>query len=317
MRKVFITRKLVGKAEQMLKEKGFQVKIYKEDCPIPREEFLKNTANADALISLLTDKIDREVIDNLKKCKIIANCAVGYNNIDVEYARSKNIIVTNTPEILTDATADLTVALILACARRLHEGESMMRTNQFSGWKPQLLLGLEMKGKKVGIIGAGRIGYAAAKRLYAFGTEIIYFDRERRMNFENEFNAKKVTLNTLIKSADFISVHLPLSKDTFHLLNKTNLKLMKETSLIVNTSRGEVIEEKSLIELLKKKKIFAAGFDVYEGEPNINHELAKLENVFLLPHIGSATIETRSAMAELCAKNAIRVLSGEKPVTPV
>lgn len=315
--KVFITRKLVGKAEQMLKENGIRVKVFPEDRTISREELLWNVKNVDGIITLLTEKIDKEVIDTLSRCKIIANCAVGYNNIDIRYANEKNIVVTNTPDILTDATADLTIALILACARRLGEGEQMMRANEFTGWKPQLMLGLEMKNKTVGIIGAGRIGYATAKRMKSFGTKIIYFDRNNNSKFDRELAAKKVSLNSLLKTADIISVHLSLDQSTFHILNKDNLKLMKKSSVIVNTSRGEIIEEKSLIDLLKKKKIFAAGLDVYEGEPEINPELRKLDNVFLLPHIGSATVETRSAMAELCAKNIINVLSGKKPLTPV
>ena len=317
MKKIFITRELAGNAETFLSQKGFKVNVFQKDRAIKKSELLKEAADTDALITLLTDKIDRKIIDSLPKCKIIANCAVGYNNIDVEYAKSKKIVVTNTPEILTDATADLTVALILACARRLGEGEKMMREGRFKSWKPQLLLGIELTGKTVGIIGAGRIGFAAAKRLKPFGTKIIYFDRNRREKFENELGAKKVTLNSLLKKADIISIHLPLSKETHHLLDKTNLKLMNRNAVLVNTSRGEIIDEKFLISLLQKKKIFAAGFDVYEGEPEINPDLIKLKNVFLLPHIGSATFETRSGMAMLCAKNVASVLRGKKPVTPV
>ncbi len=317
MKKVFITRKLAGRVEKFLREKKFNVKIFQEDRPIARSELLSATKNVDAMITLLTDKIDREVIDNLQNCKIIANCAVGYNNIDVEYARTKNIIVTNTPDILTDATADLTVALILACARRLREGELMMRSRQFKSWKPQMLLGLELKGKTVGIIGAGRIGAATAKRLKAFGTKFVYYDRNRKDIFDDQLNAKKVSLNLLLKTADIISVHLPLSKETFHLINKENLKLIKKTAVLVNTSRGEIIEEKALIQLLKREKIFAAGLDVYENEPDVNPELLKLNNVFLLPHIGSATIEARSGIAELCAKNVINVLQKKNALTPV
>ncbi len=315
--KVFITRKLVGNPEQLLKEKGIKVKVFPHDRAITKTELLQEVKDVDGLITLLTEKIDREVIDKMDKCKIIANCAVGFNNIDVRYARSKKIEVTNTPDILTDATADLTVALMLACARRFHEGETIMRSNQFDGWKPQMLLGMDIKNKIVGIIGAGRIGYAAAKRMRAFGAEIIYFNRSLNVKFNNEFNAKKVSLNALLKTADIVSIHLPLTKDTFHFLNKVNLKLMKPTAVLINTSRGEVIDEKALIDLLKKKKIFAAGLDVYEGEPKINPELLTLENALLLPHIGSATVETRSAMAELCAKNIINVLGGKRPLTPV
>ncbi|MCX6168271.1 MAG: D-glycerate dehydrogenase [Ignavibacteriales bacterium] len=317
MKRIFITRKMVGNAELNLKKKELHVKIYKEDHPIPKEELIKRVKDVDALICHVTDRIDKEVIDSMNKCKVISNYAVGYNNIDVEYANSKGIIVTNTPNILTDSTADIAVALVLACARRLRDGEMLMRSGKFTGYKPHLLLGIELKGKTVGIIGAGGIGFATAKRLQGFGTKIIYFNRSRNEKFENELSANRVSLNFLLKSSDIISVHLPSLKETFHILNKTNLKLMKKTAILVNTSRGEIIEERYLIEMLKKKKIFAAGFDVYEGEPNVNPELFKLENVFLLPHIGSATIEARSAIAELCIKNVIAVLGGNKPITPV
>ena len=317
MKKIFITRKMVGNKELLLKKERFYLSIYKEDHPIPKDELIKRVKDVDALICHVTDKIDKEVIDSMKKCKVIANYAVGYNNIDVEYANSKGIVVTNTPNVLTDSTSDIAVSLVLACARRLREGEEMMRTGKFSGYKPHLLLGIELKGKTVGIIGAGAIGFATAKRLKAFGTEIIYFNRSRKEKFGTELSAKKVTLNYLLKSSDIISVHLPSTKETLHFLNRANLRLMKKNSVFVNTSRGEIVEEKFLIEMLKKKKIFAAGFDVYEGEPNVNPELFKLENVFLLPHIGSATIEARTAIAELCVKNVIAVLSGKKAITPV
>lgn len=315
--KVVITRKLPGEPEKLLKKSGFKVNVYKKDQSIPRNEFLKLTKDADAVLSLLTEKIDKEAIDNFSKCKIVANCAVGYNNIDVPYAKEKSLVVTNTPYVLTDATADLTVALILACARRLREGEQMMRENKFSGWKPDMLLGFDLKGKTVGIIGAGRIGRATARRLKGFGVKIIYFDRKKRDEFETEFLAKKVSINELMKKSDIISVHLSLSKETHHILNAESLSLMKKSAVIVNTSRGEIIEEKALIKLLKQNKIFAAGFDVYENEPNLNPELRTLKNVFLLPHIGSATVESRSAMALLAANNIISVLKGKEPITPI
>lgn len=315
--KVVITRKLPGEPEKLLKKSGFKITVYKKDQSIPRNEFLKLTKDADAVLSLLTEKIDKEAIDNFSKCKIVANCAVGYNNIDVPYAKEKSLVVTNTPYVLTDATADLTVALILACARRLREGEQMMRENKFSGWKPDMLLGFDLKGKTVGIIGAGRIGRATARRLKGFGVKIIYFDRKKRDEFETEFLAKKVSINELMKKSDIISVHLSLSKETHHILNAESLSLMKKSAVIVNTSRGEIIEEKALIKLLKQNKIFAAGFDVYENEPNLNPELRTLKNVFLLPHIGSATVESRSAMALLAANNIISVLKGKEPITPI
>ncbi|MCX7876661.1 MAG: D-glycerate dehydrogenase [Melioribacteraceae bacterium] len=248
---------------------------------------------------------------------MIANCAVGYNNIDVHYAKRKNIIVTNTPNVLTDATADIAVGLIIACARRFYEAEKLIREKNFNGWNPHLLLGLDLKNKTLGIIGAGKIGFATAERMKSFGMKIIYYDRNKKDNFENELNAKKVSLEKLIKNSDVISIHLPLTEKTKYLIDKSKLDLLKPNAILINTARGEIVEEKYLIELLRKKKIFAAGFDVYENEPNINPKLLKLKNVFLLPHIGSATKETRAAMSLLAAKNIINVLKGKKPLTPV
>ncbi|MCX7797528.1 MAG: D-glycerate dehydrogenase [Melioribacter sp.] len=316
-KKVFITQKLPGNIEALLTKHGFITYTFNKERSITKKELIKGAKDADALICLLSDKIDKEVIDNLNKCKIIANYAVGYNNIDVQYAKSKNIIVTNTPDVLTDATADVAVALILACARRFNEANKMMRQKKFKGWKPDLLLGYDIKDKTVGIIGAGRIGTEVASRMKAFKTNIIYYSRSRNIEIENVIGAKKVSLDYLLKNSDIISIHVPLTEKTYHLLNREKLRFLKENAIIVNTSRGEVIEEKFLIELLKKKKVFSAGFDVYENEPNINPELLKLDNVFLLPHIGSATVETRTKMAELVAKNVIAVLNGKNPLTPV
>jgi glyoxylate reductase len=315
--KVFIAGKLIGRAEQILEENGIDVKVFSKDRALSRNELSKELSDVDGVISFLSNKFDKEMIDSMKKCKVIANYAVGYNNIDIEYANSKKIIVTNTPDILTDATADIAATLILTCARRFYEGEKMMRENKFTGWKPEMLLGIDIKGKTVGIVGAGRIGFATAKRMKAFGTKIIYYNRSVNKKIEKELSAKKISINALLKSADIISLHLPLNNQTHHLLNEERLKLVKPTSIIVNTARGEVIDEKALIRMLKKKKIFAAGFDVYEGEPAVNSELRTLNNVVLLPHIGSATVETRSAMAELCAQNIVNVLLGKRPLTPV
>lgn len=315
--KVFITRKFPGSPEKILKAEGFDVSVQQSEEPMPRNEFLIKCKNADAIITSLTDKVDREALDTFTKCKVVANYAVGYNNIDVDYARKKKVIITNTPDVLTDATADIAASLILACSRRLREGEAVMRSVDSINWKPSFLLGMELKNKTLGIIGAGRIGQATAKRMHAFGCKIIYSNRSKKENFGKELGAKKVSLNILLKKSDIVSVHVPLSEKTFHLLDDEKLNLLKPASIIVNTSRGEVIEEKALIKLLKKRKIFCAGLDVYEGEPKINPELKKLDNVFLLPHIGSATIETRFAMSALCVRNVVNVLKGKKPVTPV
>ena len=315
--KVFITRSLPGNIEKILREKGYTVVTFKEDRPISKTELIKNAGNADAVISLLTDKIDSEIIDNLKKCKIIANYAVGYNNIDIEYAKSKNIIVTNTPDILTNATADIALTLALACSRRAIEGHDFVKKKKFKGWAPKLLLGLEMSGKTIGIIGAGRIGQAAAKRFKAFDTKIVYYNRSRKYDLEKKLGAKKVTLKKLMKDSDIISIHIPSTEETYHLLDKEHLSLLKPDAILINVARGEVVDEKYLIQLLKKRKIHSAGFDVYENEPDINPDLLKLPNVVLLPHLGSATIEARTKMAQLCAENVIRVLGGKSPKTKV
>lgn len=316
-KKVFITYKIPEAGINLLRKNGFSVEVYSKENLITRQELIRNVKDADALISLLTDKIDREIIDKMERCRIIANYAVGFNNIDIDYARNKGIIVTNTPDVLTDSTADLTMTLVLACARRLNEGERIMRQKQFKGWRPELLLGYELKDKIFGIIGMGRIGLAVARRAFAFGCRIIYYSNNKKSEAEKLFNAKKVSLKTLMKSSDIISLHIPLNNKTKTLINSDYLNLMKKTAIFINTARGEVIDENHLISLLKKKKIFAAGFDVYKNEPDINPELVKLDNVVLLPHIGSATVEARSAMAELAAKNVIAVLTGKKPITPV
>jgi glyoxylate reductase len=315
--KVFITKKLPGGIELLLKKNGHVVSVHNGKEAITKKELIKKGANADAVISLLTDKIDKEVIDSLKKCKIIANAAAGYNNIDSNYAAEKKIIVTNTPDILTDATADLAMTLMLAAARRVVEGEKIMRSGSFKGWVPDLLLGVELRNKVLGIVGAGRIGSGVARRAKAFGMKIIYTGHKKNALLEKELDAVKVSLNQLLKKADVISLHLPLTAETFHLLNKDNMKLMKKSAILINTSRGEVIDEKVLVTILKKKAIFAAGFDVYENEPHINTELLKLDNTVLLPHIGSATLETRSNMALLAAENVLVVLKGKTPKTPV
>lgn len=314
---VFITRKLPDAAEKTLRKNKINVTTFKYDRPITKNEIIKHAKNADGIISLLSDQIDKEIIDNLPKCRVIANYAVGYNNIDIEYADKKNIIVTNTPDILTDATADLAMALLLGCARRIPEGEAFLKAGKFRSWEPELMLGYELNCKTIGIIGAGRIGQATAERAKAFGMKIIYFNKSRKLDFEKKTGAKKASLNQLLKKSDFISLHVPLNAKTYHLLNTENLKLVKKNCIIINTARGEVVDEKFLIKLLKQNKIYAAGFDVFENEPNINKDLLKLKNVLALPHIGSATIETRSAMAKLAADNVIGVLKRNKALTPV
>ncbi|HPN38774.1 MAG TPA: D-glycerate dehydrogenase [Melioribacteraceae bacterium] len=315
--KIFITREIPEIAIEMLIKNGFEVDVFSKKRSIKKDEIIKLAKESDGLITLLSDKIDKDVIDALPNCKVIANYAVGYNNIDVKYAKQKKIIVTNTPDVLTHSTADLAVSLVMACARNIIAGEKMVRENKFKGWAPKLLLGVELFGKTVGIIGAGRIGIETAKRLKAFGTEIIYYSKSKKREFEEQIGAKKVKLDELLLNSDIISLHIPLTDETNNLLNKEKLQLLKNSAILINTARGEVIDEEFLIEMLRSKKIYAAGFDVYQNEPQINKELLKLENVVLLPHLGSATFEARNKMAELAANNVIGVLLHKKAITPV
>lgn len=315
--KVFVTREIPDIGFELFKKAKINFEWHKKDSPVSRRQLLINVKECDGLICLLTERIDREVIDTMKNCRIISNFAVGYNNIDVDYAKSKNIIVTNTPDVLTESTADLTMALVLACARRISEGEKYLKDGKYKSWKPKLLLGMELRNKMFGILGAGRIGTAVSLRAKAFGTKIIYRSLNKNLSLEEQTGAKKVDLNFLLRHSDILSVHLPLNEHTYHLLNKQKLQLLKKNSIIINTARGEIIEEQYLIELLKTGKVRAAGLDVFENEPYVNPALLKLQNVVVLPHLGSATVEARNGMAELAAKNVIRVLQGKRPLTPV
>lgn len=315
--KVFITGELPDVAFTLLRKAKISFEFYKKDKSIPRKILLQKAQNCQALISLLTEKIDKEVIDQMSNCKIIANYAVGYNNIDIQYAKKKNIIVTNTPDVLTESTAELTLALVLACARRIFDGEKLLRNNNYKGWKPKLLLGTELKNKTFGILGAGRIGTAVAKRAKSFGTKIIYFDNKRNLKLEKNCKGKMVSLKRILNASDILCVHLPLNEKTFHFLNTNRLNQMKKDSILINTSRGEIIDETALIKLLRKNKSMKVGLDVFENEPKVNPELMKYSNVLVLPHLGSATIEARDGMAMLTVKNVINVLRGKQPISPV
>ena len=315
--RVFITRELPEIAFKLLRKNKISFDYYNKDQPIPRKLLLQKVKTCEALISLLTEKIDKEVIDQMSNCKIIANYAVGYNNIDYQYAKKKKIIVTNTPDVLTESTADLTMALVLACARRIIEGERLLRKNKFKGWKPKLLLGTELKNKSFGILGAGRIGSAVATRAKSFGINIIYNDNKRNIKLEKATGAKKVSLNILLRNSDIISVHLPLNEKNYHFLDLDKLNKIKSNSILINSCRGEIIDEKALIKLLTRNNSISVGLDVFENEPKINPELLKISNVLILPHLGSATNEARNGMAELAVKNVINVLKGKRPISPV
>lgn len=315
--KVFSTYHLPGDIKTHFRQNGIEYSENLLNRSLTTSELISHCADVDGVITLLSDNIDAGVISSMAKCKIIANYAVGFNNIDLVAARNHSIIVSNTPGILTDATAEITFALILGCVRRLREGELMVRQGKFTGWKPELLLGRGLSGKTLGIVGAGRIAQAVAKIANGFNMKVIYYSRTEKPEMETKFNATFLPLAELMSNADIISLHLPLTQETKGLISKEMLNKMKPDSIIINTARGEILDEKHLISMLKNNKIFAAGFDVYENEPNINPELFGLENVMLLPHLGSATIETRTNMAFLAADNVIAVLNGRQPLTPI
>jgi glyoxylate reductase len=311
--KVFVSRNIPGSAIPLLK-KHFQVKVYPKEEKIPRKELLKGVKWCDALLSLLTEKVDKEVIDANPKLKVISNYAVGFNNVDVKYATSKKIPVCNTPsQQVNDAVAEHAITLMLSLAKRLHEDEIYVRKHKWKSWAPSLLLGQQVKGKTLGIVGLGRIGSGVAERAsHGMGMDVIYSDLNRNKQFEKKYKAKKVPFNTLLKKADFVTLHVPLLKSTEHLISTKELKMMKKTAYIINTSRGPVIDEKALTTALKNKWIAGAGLDVHETEPSRNHSLHKMNNCILTPHVASATIEVREQMGRDAAESIIAILKGKK-----
>jgi glyoxylate reductase len=270
-------------------------------------ELIARIAGKQALLSMVTDRVDSAVIAAADGLKVIANVGVGYNNIDVAAARGRGIVVTNTPDVLTSATADFTWALILAATRRLGEGERLVRRGDWNGWAFDQLLGMELRGRQLGIIGYGRIGRAVAERAAVFGMRVVHSGRD----------AEAIAIDRLLSTSDIVSLHVPLRDDTRHLIDQAALARMKRSAYLVNTSRGPVVDEAALVWALKNRIISGAALDVYEREPEIQKELLSFENVVLAPHLGSATTETRTAMADLAARNAIAVLAGDPPITPV
>jgi len=312
-KKVYITRQIPQPGIDLLMENGFDVEIYDENKPIPDEILMEKIKDVDVLLPLLTDSISKDIIKKGNNLKIIANYAVGFNNIDMNAATVAKIAVTNTPGVLTDATAELTWALIMSVSKRIIESDKYTREGRFIGWGPMLMLGNELSGKTLGIVGAGRIGTAVAKRAAGFDMNILYFSNSRNEDIENNIGGKKVVLAELIENSDFISLHIPLTHKTFHLINENELNKMKNTAYIINTSRGQVINESAIVDALKNNQIAGAGLDVYENEPEIHEELLGLNNVVLLPHIGSATLETRTKMAIMAATNIIEFFKGNQP----
>jgi len=311
--KLLLTRKIPEAAIERLRQ-HFDLTVNPHDKPLSDAELRSQVADVQALICLLTDNIDKGVIDSAPHLKVISAYAVGYNNIDVKYATSKGIAVCNTAGVLTESTADLAWALIMATCRRITESEAFLRAGKFKAWEPMMMLGQDVYNKTLGILGMGRIGQAVAKRATGFGMRIIYYSASPK---ELPFEAERVEFDTLLRESDILSLHAPLTPETMHLIGKAEIALMKPTATLINTARGAIVDEKALIAALAEKRIFAAGFDVYEEEPHIPAALLALDNVVLLPHIGSASIATRTNMGIMAAENALAVIEGRKPLSQV
>jgi glyoxylate reductase len=310
--KILVTRRLPSSVLDMLAPLG-DVDVYQGDGAMPVDELLARIAGVQAIVSMLTEQINKTVLDAATALRIVANVAVGYNNIDVAYARSKGVIVTNTPDVLTESVADFTWALILALTRRLSEGERVVRKGAWKGWAFDFMLGTELRGKQLGLVGLGRIGKAVAARAAAFGVRVASSSRRAA----EVPGIESMSLDRLLNTSDIVSLHVPLTDDTRHLIDQKALARMKRSAYLVNTSRGPVVDEAALAWALQHHLLAGAALDVYEREPIVHPDLMPLENVLLVPHLGSGTTETRTAMAELAVRNVIEVMSGRAPLTPI
>lgn len=326
--KISITFNPKGFADQglaKLKASGHTLKIAKETYGISRKDMLALVKGADAVWPLLTEKIDEDFFKAAgQQLRIVANYAVGFDNVDLAEAKKRGVIVTNTPhDVVNEAVAEHTFALMLSLARRIPEADVYAKAKKYKGWNPTLMLGSDLSGKTMGIIGAGRIGAAAARRaVNGFGMKLVYSDQRRNPDIEKALGAKFVTMEKLLETSDFVSLHVPLLPSTRHLISTAEFAQMKKTAFIINTARGPIVDEKALLRALKTKRIAGAGLDVFECEPEIdcdikdNLELKNFPNVILTPHIGSATIEAREAMGLVAAENILAVLSGKPALTP-
>jgi glyoxylate reductase len=309
---ILVTRKLPASVISRLEEVG-DVDLFSGDGAISPDELRERVGGKDALVCMLTEQIDRTVIDRASQLKIIANVAVGYNNIDVAYARSRGIEVTNTPDVLTEAVADFTWALMLAVTRRLAEGDRLVRRGAWKGWGFDFMLGSELKGKQLGLVGLGRIARAVAAKAPVFRMSVVYTSRR----VTELAGARSLSLDQLLNTSDVVSVHVPLTAETRHLIDRRAFTRMKRSAYLINTARGPVVDEAALAWALQQRLIAGAALDVYEHEPAVHPDLLLLENVLLVPHLASGTTETRTAMADLAVENVIGVLSGRPPLTPV
>lgn len=312
--KVLVTRELPEEAMKRL-EKHCDVDLNDEDRPLTRQELMQRIRDKDGLLSMLTDRIDGELMDAAPGLKVISNYAVGFNNIDVKEATRRGIPVTNTPGVLTESTADLTWALIMDVARRVSEGDRVTRAGRWPGWSPMWMLGQDVHGAILGIVGMGRIGKAVARRAIGFDMRVIYFSRTRLSEEEERrLGVSYRPLPELLRQADFVSLHAPYSEETHHMIGPAELGMMKPTAYLINTARGALIDEQALVRALKKGQIAGAGLDVYEHEPELAEGLAELDNVVLSPHLGSSTWGTRLRMAQVAVENLLSVLQGKRPL---
>lgn len=312
--KVYITRRIPNEIVQKLEEVCVVRMWNEEEEPVPYEVLEKEITDVEGLFCLITESIDNELLEKANQLKIVSNMAVGYNNIDIEAAKEKGITVTNTPGVLTETTADLTFALIMATSRRLIESSEYLKKGNWKTWSPMQLTGQDIYGSTLGIIGLGRIGESVARRAKGFDMDVLYYNRNRKPGVERELGLTYKDMDTLLKESDYVCIMTPYSPETKNLIGQRELSLMKNTSILINTARGGIVDENALYESLKSGTIYAAGLDVFEQEPvSSDHPLLTLPNVVALPHIGSASVKTRMKMAELAADNLMLALQNQTP----
>ena len=310
-KKIFLSRIIPESGMDLLKKSEFDVEILYSEEPLSPDALREKVKVVHGLICLLDDKIDRDLIDAAPHLEVISNMAVGYNNIDFNYAKTKGVAVCNTPGILSQSTAELAWALLFSIARRIPESDTFMRKGKFTGWMPMLMLGGDISGQTLGVIGTGQIGSAFALMSKGFKMRVLYSGKPNHL-LDKELNAENVDQDTLIRESDFISLHVPLRPENHHLIGKREFEMMKPTAYLINTARGPVVDEKELVRVLQDKRIAGAALDVYENEPDLSPGLEELDNVVLTPHTGSATVPVRNKLAVMAVENCLRILRGEE-----
>lgn len=312
--KIFVTRKILTPEHELFKKKGILVDVWEKALPPTHEELIERSRDSHGIISMLSDNINQVFINQCPNLKVIANYAVGYNNIDIKTAKKNGIQVGNTPDVLTNATADLAMALTLSCSRNIAASSLSAKEGHWKGFEPMGHLGIDLRGKTIGILGAGRIGSCYAQLMYnCFKTKTQYYSRNSNLDLEKQIGAIRCELKTLLATSDIISIHLPLTEVTRYILNSEHIRLIKENAILINTARGEILDQKELVNSLRENKIFAAGLDVTSPEPlPIDHELFQLNNCIITPHIGSASFSARSDMSLICFEHMLQGLAGER-----